>query len=155
MFKRYASEGQSFNGKRTLFVIIAVIIATVVFTSMLPADPSSYGIFSVVPAVFLIIYIFATQRILEALILASLVGFIMVSRPETMGNGETWLANSFNNFSEGMLSVMMDEDIAWLIIVCGLMGSIIALIEKAGGSYAFGEWIATKAKTEKLSLIHI
>lgn len=153
MFKRYASEGQSFNGKRTLFVIIAVIIATVVFTSMLPADPSSYGIFSVVPAVFLIIYIFATQRILEALILASLVGFIMVSRPETMGNGETWLANSFNNFSEGMLSVMMDEDIAWLIIVCGLMGSIIALIEKAGGSYAFGEWIATKAKTEKSSLI--
>ena len=47
----------------------------------------------------------------------------------------------------------MSEDIAWLIIVCGLMGSIIALIEKAGGSFAFGEWIAKKAKTKKSSLI--
>ena len=48
---------------------------------------------------------------------------------------------------------MMSEDIAWLIIVCGLMGSIISLIEKAGGSYAFGEWIASKAKTRKSSLM--
>jgi Na+/H+ antiporter NhaC len=48
---------------------------------------------------------------------------------------------------------MMSEDIAWLIVVCGLMGSIIALIEKAGGSYAFGEWIASKAKTERASLL--
>ena len=48
---------------------------------------------------------------------------------------------------------MMDEDIAWLIIVCGLMGSIIALIEHSGGSYAFGEWIAKKAKTRNSSLM--
>ena len=153
MFGKYTSEGYAFNGKRTLFVIFAVILAAVLLTCMLPADPAEYGIFSVVPAVFLIVYIFVTQRILEALILASLMGFIMVSRPETMGNEASWLANSFANFSDGILSVMMDEDIAWLIIVCGLMGSIIALIEKAGGSFAFGEWIAKKAKTAKSSLM--
>ena len=28
---------------------------------------------------------------------------------------------------------MMDEDMAWLIVVCGLMGSIIVLIEQSGG----------------------
>lgn len=33
------------------------------------------------------------------------------------------------------------------------VGSIISLIEKAGGSYAFGEWIASKAKTRKSSLM--
>ena len=48
---------------------------------------------------------------------------------------------------------MLDEDIAWLIIVCGLMGSIIALIEKTGGAFAFGKWAASKAKTQKSSLI--
>ena len=153
MFKKYTAEEHAFNGKRTLFVVLAVILAAVLLTSMLPADPAAYGIFSVAPAIFLIVYIFVTQRILEALILASLIGFIMVSRPETMGNDASWLSNSFRNFSEGILNVMMDEDIAWLIIVCGLMGSIIALIEKAGGSFAFGEWIATKAKTAKSSLL--
>lgn len=128
------------------------MLATVFLTSMLPSDSAKPGIFSLVPAIFLIIYIFATQRILEALILASLIGFIMVSRPVGQ-SGESWIANTFSNFSDGLLNVMMSEDIAWLIIVCGLMGSIISLIEKAGGSYAFGEWIASKAKTRKSSLM--
>ena len=128
------------------------MLATVFLTSMLPSDNAEPGIFSLVPAIFLIIYIFATQRILEALILASLIGFIMVSRPAVQ-SGESWIANTFSNFSDGLLNVMMSEDIAWLIIVCGLMGSIISLIEKAGGSYAFGEWIASKAKTRKSSLM--
>lgn len=121
-------------------------------TTFLPKDVSRYGMFSLFPAIFLIIYIFATKRIIEALVLSSVVGFVMVSRPITIG-GDSWLINIFNNFSSGILGVMMSEDIAWLIIVCGLMGSIIALIEKAGGSYAFGEWIATKAKTKKSALI--
>lgn len=128
------------------------MLATVFLTSMLPSDNAEPGIFSLVPAIFLIIYIFATQRILEALILSSLIGFIMVSRPAVQ-SGESWIANTFSNFSDGLLNVMMSEDIAWLIIVCGLMGSIISLIEKAGGSYAFGEWIASKAKTRKSSLM--
>ena len=128
------------------------MLATVFLTSMLPSDNAEPGIFSLVPAIFLIIYIFATQRILEALILASLIGFIMVSRPAVQ-SGESWIANTFSNFSDGLLNVMMSEDIAWLIIVCGLMGSIISLIEKACGSYAFGEWIAAKAKTRKSSLM--
>lgn len=153
MFKILAREKATFNGRRTLFVILVVLLLTVIFTGMLPADASKYGAFSLVPAIFLIIYIFATKRILEALILSSLIGFVMVSRPETMGNDNSWLSNAFSNFSEGLISVMMDEDIAWLIIVCGLMGSIIALIEHSGGSYAFGEWIAKKAKTKNSSLI--
>lgn len=140
------------NGKRILFTIIILLGATMVLTSFLPHDVSKYGMFSLFPAIFLVIYIFATKRIIEALVLSSIVGFVMVSRPSTMGTG-SWLINIFNNFSSGILSVMMSEDIAWLIIVCGLMGSIIALIEKAGGSYAFGEWIATKAKTKKSALV--
>ena len=148
-----AKEKAAFNSRRTLLIIIFVLLLTVVFTSLLPSDVSQYGAFSLVPAIFLIIYIFATKRILEALILSSLIGFIMVSRPETIGSGESWLSNTFSNLSTGILNVMMDEDIAWLIIVCGLMGSIIALIEHSGGSYAFGQWIAKKAKTKNASLM--
>ena len=153
MKRKYGSEAQIASGRRTLAIIAAALIITVVITNFLPASPSDYGFMSVMPALFLIVYIFATRRILEALILASLLGFIMVSRPETMGNSESWLANTFTNFSDAAMATMMNEDIAFLIIVCGLMGSIIALIEKAGGAYAFGEWIASKAKTRISSLI--
>lgn len=153
MFKIFEREKATFNGKRTLLIICLVLVATFLIIGMLPADVSQYGIWSVYPAIFLVVYIFATKRILEALVLASLVGFVMVSRPVTMGGEGNWIVNTFANFSEGLLNVMMDEDIAWLIVVCGLMGSIIALIEKAGGAYAFGEWIASKAKTRNSSLI--
>ena len=153
MFEHFSNEKASIGGKKTLLVVAAVLAVTMIFTAFLPEDIGEYGVFSLVPAIFLIIYIFATKRIIEALVLASIIGFVMVSRPCTMDGEGSWLTNVFANFSQGILSVMMDEDIAWLIIVCGLMGSIIALIEKAGGSFAFGEWIATKAKTQKSSLM--
>lgn len=100
------------------------------------------GIISVIPAIFLIGYIFYTKRILEALVLACLMGFFI-------GHG----VGGFAAFIDGLLDVSMDYDMIWLWVVCGLMGSIIALIEKAGGSFAFGEWVAKRAKTRKSTLI--
>ena len=153
MFQREKRQTRLPAGKRVLLGIVLIILAVVLLTKQLPADPSAYGAFSLIPAAVLVLYIFLTRRILEALVLASLLGFIMVSRPETMENDGSWLSNTFQNFSQGILRVMMSEDIAWLMIVCGLMGGIIALIEKSGGSYAFGEWIGRKAKSEKSSLL--
>lgn len=101
-----------------------------------------FGILTLLPAAFLITYIFWTKRIMEALILASLMGFVMVHK---------W--DFFSAFNESLLNVLMSEDIAWLFVVCGLMGSIIALIEKSGGAFAFGEWVAARAKTQKSSLM--
>jgi Na+/H+ antiporter NhaC len=101
-----------------------------------------YGVISVIPAIFLIVYIFWTKRILEALTLASLMGFIIAHK-----------LDFFGPFIDTLMEVCMSEDMVWLWIVCGLMGSIIALIEKAGGAYTFGEWVTTKAKTRKSTLI--
>ena len=152
MFGFLSREKSASSSKMTLLIVIVVMAAAFGLTLLLPADVNDYGAASLIPAVFLIVYIFATQRIIEALTLASLIGFIMVSRPGS-GDEGTWLGNIFTNFSDGILGVMMSEDIAWLIIVCGLMGSIIALIEKSGGAFAFGQWISKKAKTKKASLM--
>ncbi|MEN1759586.1 Na+/H+ antiporter NhaC family protein [Anoxynatronum sibiricum] len=100
------------------------------------------GFISVIPAIFLIAYIFYTKRILEALTLACLMGFFIGHR-----------GGFFTAFIDGLLDVSMDYDMIWLWVVCGLMGSIIALIEKAGGSFAFGEWVSKRAKTRKSTLI--
>ena len=137
---------------RAVIVIALVLSCAALVTRFLPEDPAMYGVFSLIPAIFLIAYIFATKRVVEGLVLAALVGVIMVSRPGTVGEG-TWLGNAFGMFSGMLLDTMLDEDIAWLIIVCGLMGSIIALIEKTGGAFAFGRWAATRAKTRKSALI--
>ncbi len=142
MFRQLQVEAQTFNGRRSLLAVIIIVAAAMLLTFFLPDDPADFGAAALIPALFLIIYIFATKRILEALTLASILGFIMVARDDVLGT-----------FSSTLLEVMMSEDIAWLIIVCGLMGSIISLIEKAGGAFAFGEWVSKRAKTRKSSLI--
>lgn len=132
------------NSLRTVFSVVVAVGLAFLLKKIMPdfTGMPSYGIYSVIPAVFLIFYIFFTKRIFEALILASLIGYVMCSP-----------SNSVAAFSEGLMSVMMSEDIAWLFLVCGLMGSIIAMVEKAGGAWAFGEWVAKKAKTKNSVLV--
>lgn len=127
------------NWKTSAVAAVAVLLSTYLLTLVMPdyTGQPSMGIFSVIPAVFLIIYICITKRILEALILASLMGFMMADP-----------ATCLSNFADSLQGVMMSEDIAWLILVCGLMGSIIALVDKAGGAMAFGEWVAKRAKSK-------
>ncbi|HOA42120.1 MAG TPA: Na+/H+ antiporter NhaC family protein [Bacillota bacterium] len=142
MVKQLENEARTFNGRRSLIAVIIIVGISWLLTTFLPDDPADFGAASLIPAIFLIVYIFVTKRILEALTLASIMGFIMVSQGDTLGA-----------FSSSLLGVMMSEDIAWLFIVCGLMGSIISLIEKAGGAFAFGEWVSKRAKTRKSALI--
>ena len=139
------NEVKSFNARRSLLAVVVIIAVTYLLKILIVKNPDDLGMASLIPAVFLIIYIFITKRILEALTLASLMGFIMVS-----GNAE---GNLLQTFSGALLDVMMDEDIAWLFIVCGLMGSIITLIERAGGAMAFGNWVSKIAKTKRQALM--
>ena len=136
-------EIATFNARRSLIVAGAIILAAFLLRFVLPDDPAQLGVLCTIPALLMIVYIFVSKRIIEALTIGAVVGFIMVGDPG---------ANVMWTFSDSLLSTMMSEDIAWLIIVCGLMGGIISLIERSGGAYAFGLWAATRAKTEKAAL---
>lgn len=107
-----------------------------------PEDEATLGAFSALPSIFLLAFIFYTKRILEGLTLAALLAFIMADK-----------AAFFGPLNETITEVLTDGDTQWLFVVCGLMGSIIALIEKAGGAAAFGEWVAKRAKTRKSTLL--
>ena len=131
-----------FSALRTIVTALLVVVAGVVAHSFLPEHPEDFGVLTVVPSAFLIVYIFATKRILEALTLATLMGLVMVHSE-----------GFFSAFNDSLLKVLMSEDMAWLFLVCGLMGSIIALVEKSGGSFAFSEWVSKRARTPKRALI--
>lgn len=137
---------------KTILNIGIIIIFAFIVTCKMPTNPEKLKVYSLIPAIVLISYILFSKRVIEGLIIAVLTGIIMISRPETVGSG-SWIKNVFSKFSDLLLKTMLDEDIAWVIIVCGLMGGIIALIEKSGGAHAFGEWAAKKAKTQKQTLL--
>lgn len=101
-----------------------------------------FGALSLIPAAVVIITALLTRRTLEPLLLGSIIGYVIL---EKTGFFYAWL--------DAVYVVMMDATTAWVILVCGLFGSMVALLEKSGGALGFSE-IATKVtKNRKTSLI--
>lgn len=130
------------NIKKLLINYGVLLVFFVLIGFLVPDNVEEFGALTLIPAAFLLLYIFYTKRILESLALGSLLGYIMAYK-----------TGFFGPINEMLLNTMINEDIAWLFIVCGLMGSIIALIEKGGGASAFGKWVAKRAKTRKSTLL--
>ena len=129
--------------RRNILFYGVLIIAFAIIGFLVPDDTADFGIISAIPAAFLIIFIFKTKRIIEALALATILTTVMGFK-----------GDFFGIFNEIVLGVVMSEDMAWLFIVCGLMGGIVAVVETSGGGYAFGNWVTTKAKTQKSTMLY-
>lgn len=130
----------SLNRTMLEYTILSAIFILVAF--LVPNDTAEFGFLTAIPSIFLLAFIFYTKRILEGLTLASLMGFIMAYKLEF-----------FTHANETLIGVLTDGDTQWLFIVCGLMGSIIALIERGGGAAAFGVWVSKRAKTRRSTLL--
>ncbi|GHC36210.1 Na+/H+ antiporter NhaC family protein [Aidingimonas halophila] len=80
------------------------------------------------PTALVLILALWTRRALEPLVFGAFVGTLMIDP-----------RNALSTLSDNLLTVLTDEDVAWVILVCGLMGSIIALLLKSGSSRAFAQ----------------
>lgn len=101
-----------------------------------------YGFISLIPALSVLILALVTKRTLEALIGGTLIGFIIWKKEDF-----------FAGFADSALKVMSDPTIGWIILVCGLFGSLIALLVKSGGALAFGQFITRFVKGRKSALL--
>ena len=83
-----------------------------------------------------------THRPIESLIVGSIVGLIMIHGTGFVGG-----------FAESSLRVMMDETVAWVILVCGFMGSLIAILIRTGSTKSFTEKMTGIVRSEKSALM--
>lgn len=130
------------NIKRITMEYLVIAVGFLILISLSPVNEKNFGAISAIPSLFLLFFIFYTKRILEGLTLASLLGFLMAYKLEFFGH-----------VNKTLITVLTDSNTQWLFIVCGLMGSIIALMERSGGAKAFGQWVSKRAKTRKSTLL--
>ena len=117
------------------------LFATRIFRPLtLTTDPTWI---SLLPAAVAVITALLTRRPIESLLAGVFAGLLLL---------EPWASPA--NFSAILLDVMMDETVAWVIIVCGLMGSLIALLRQVGASRAFSRVLAARAKDGKSALLY-
>jgi len=84
------------------------------------------GAFVLLPTLLVFVLAVLTHRPIESLVAGSLLGLAMAH-----GTG------FITGFADTSLRVMMDETVAWVILVCGFMGSLIALLIRTGATGAF------------------
>lgn len=100
------------------------------------------GVFVLIPTLLVFILAVTTHRPIESLIAGSLVGL-------GMAHGSDFISG----FADTSLRVMMDETVAWVILVCGFMGSLIALLIRTGATSAFTAKMTHLVDSRQSSLI--
>ncbi|TFG38619.1 MAG: sodium:proton antiporter [Chromatiales bacterium] len=93
------------------------------------------------PSLLVLILAILTRRPIESLIAGSLVGLAMIHGTDLV-----------SGFADTSLKVMMDATVAWIILVCGFMGSMIALLIRSGATGAFTKTLTRYIHSKKSAL---
>ena len=96
---------------------------------------------SLIPPLVVLALAIWLKRPIMALIVGAAVGLLLYAPQDAL-----------TNFADTSLSVMQDETIGWLILVCGGFGSLIGLLVHTGGALAFGQKAQKFATGKKSSL---
>jgi tetracycline resistance efflux pump len=99
------------------------------------------GIYTLIPPLVVVLLGIWTRRAFEPLLIGCLVGFVMINPAGFPGN-----------FIEALKKTLQQEDMVWIILVCGLYGSMIHLIIQSGSVLAFGDSMLRYVKTRRSAL---
>ena len=100
------------------------------------------GFISLVPTLVVFFLAVITRRPIESLISGSLVGLGIIHGSQFIGG-----------FAESSIRVLTDPDVAWVILVCGFMGSMIGLLIRTGATSSFTQKMAVYVKSPKSALM--
>lgn len=99
---------------------------------------TEYGALALVPTLVVIVLALWSHRTIESLLAGVVVGLFMIAPGDALG-----LA------AEISLAVMKNDTVGWVILVCGFMGSLIALFIRTGAVSAFTETVIARVHTKK------
>ncbi|MBN9382197.1 MAG: hypothetical protein J0H74_15620 [Chitinophagaceae bacterium] len=104
----------------------------------------NYEVLSIIPPLVVIVLAIVTRTSFEPLLVGCIVGFLIIGYKEH--------SNFFTDFIASLYKVLEDESTVWVILVCGLYGSLIGLMVRSGGAVRFGETILQKLRSERAAL---
>jgi tetracycline resistance efflux pump len=107
-----------------------------------------YGALALLPPFVVIILAIIMRTSFEPLLIGCLTGFIIISFHDK--------SNFFTGFVNSLTNVIGDSSPSgsvWVILVCGLYGSLIGLMVRSGGTMKFGEWALERIKSKRGALM--
>lgn len=100
------------------------------------------GILSIIPPIVAIVLALITKEVTFSLILGILSGTVIYSI--TMGYGVIGVFDSTTQ----LMTAKLAENAAMILFLC-FLGMVVAIVNKAGGSKAYGDWASSKLNSKK------
>ncbi|MDR3713945.1 MAG: Na+/H+ antiporter NhaC family protein [Puia sp.] len=104
-----------------------------------------YGALCIIPPLVVVVLAILSRTSFEPLLIGCLVGFLLIGYHDH--------TNVFTDFIGSLYKVMEDESTVWVILVCGLYGSLIGLMVRSGGTLKFGEWALQRLQSKRQGLM--
>ncbi len=132
--------------KRFAFAVVAVVLCAAMPLCAMAADeaaaaaPALYGTFwALIPPIVAIALALITKEVYSSLFVGVLVGAVLYSF-----SFEGALSQMVNG---GFIQVLSNTGNVGILIFLVILGAIVSLMNRAGGSAAFGQWSAQHIKT--------
>lgn len=103
---------------------------------------TEYGAICLIPSVVVLVVALLTHRTIAAVVCGATVAFMITDQ-----------LNFVSALSGAALTVMQEETTGWVLLVCGLYGSFIALLVRGGGAQAFGNLVSSHVHSKEASLM--
>ena len=101
-----------------------------------------YGFITLLPTLLVLGLAIWSRRTLESVLAGALFAFFIMEG-----------AGFLDAMAAATLATLMKEDVAWVMLVCGLYGGFIGLLVKGGGSFAFGRALMSRIRSKRGGLL--
>ncbi len=132
-----------------LLVILVIVFAALSATHPGQVDPETYqpGVYStpasLLPPIIAIVLALITKEVYSSLFIGIVTGALLYAN----GNFQLMLETMLFNPDGGMISKLADSWNAGILVFLVILGILVALMNKVGGSAAFGKWASAHIKS--------
>lgn len=137
-----------------IFSVVLVLMSVTVFAAgdEVAANPSKmYATFwALVPPIIAIVLALITKEVYSSLFVGIVTGCLFYTN---FNVGEAFLVMVSDTTEGGILANISDPGKGGILIFLVVLGVLVALMNKAGGSAAYGKWASQRIKTRKGALL--
>lgn len=121
-------------------VLLAVSVIALAEGEEAPTTPFYKTFWSLLPAVIAIVLALITKEVYTSLFVGIIVGGLLYANFNPV--------NTLNHvFNDGIVASLSDSYNVGILVFLVILGIIVAMMNKAGGSAAFGRWAASRIKS--------
>ena len=104
-------------------------------------------VWALLPPVIAIALALITKEVYSSLFIGILVGGFLYAVPGSAGVGAAFEGTLKHVFADGVAGVLSDRYNVGILVFLVILGTMVCLMNKAGGSAAFGRWAAKNIKS--------